>query len=917
MKKTNVLTSLKLVITVVLLVVAGLIIFYTRDIKLTSGARASSKETCRTRTKDASYCSSGKSKITTSCDTCNPEAGCEEHEDCISNGGGSGGGTGSTARNADCNTYTDESRCTNPPAKVTCKKMCVSCPDNDCVAKCDTCPTDPNAPQPTGTGRKSCNQFTDTNNTHSPKCADGQWKVCNLNCVTCGSNQTGTDCNVDCGGCRTGQPTVPVQDPNNPVPTSTSDTVADPGDWSTHPGKNCHYTGSDRCSGVSFNGTGSPPSGKMLCCRNLDADGYGTAEPCDQQCGASCAGKNGGTHRDSGCGNPYTCPTYTPAPTKTCGTYVDTYCKTSSAPNCVQAKITRNECTDAIISQEDTTQSCDCGTQPTPVKPTITPSASTTPFPTSTPNLTPKPVVGTCTSLSVSLEKGGSVNVNSATANNVLPRPPEPGEKITLNSTAGTGSVFTIYWIKPLNAPNEYVSAQKQYTHASACSFYILNPDGQPPNVQGTYTMPDWKSAPLHRNDSYGKATCQDYAINFDAGVTIGSNYLPDGISFGNATWCRNVGPKTTDAILHHGIENLGQSCDTVCVAVASPATPTKQPAVSSCGEICDDATAPCSSGLTCVAANDGKKYCAQTGLENACKETPNKTACCSIPTNTPAPSTTTAPSPTPPACGETCDDANHTCSQGMTCVLADNGKHYCAMPDLTEQCGKNPTKTNCCSAATPTPIPTKKPASLKCGETCVVGGNRTCDTDMTCVQTDKGGVCAMNQFQQACRENGTYNFCCKAPQIVQCGQSCDSSTNNIKCQTGYTCTAYGSGKVCAKNTLMSQCSEASTSNATVDCCQEVTPTLIPTYTPFPSPTPYPTYTPFPVQVQYIQQVQPTYTPVPPPPTYTVIPTYTPFPTQPPQATYTPVPPPPRSGNPIPFVVAGVPIVLLILGMLL
>jgi hypothetical protein len=48
-----------------------------------------------------------------------------------------------------------------------------------------------------------------------------------------------------------------------------------------------------------------------------------------------------------------------------------------------------------------------------------------------------------------------------------------------------------------------------------------------------------------------------------------------------------------------------------------------------------------------------------------------------------------------------------------------------------------------------------------------------------------------------------------------------------------------------------------------------------------------------------------------------VIPTYTQFPTQPPQATYTPVPPPPRSGNPIPFVVAGVPIVLLILGMLL
>jgi hypothetical protein len=537
-----------------------------------------------------------------------------------------------------------------------------------------------------------------------------------------------------------------------------------------------------------------------------------------------------------------------------------------------------------------------------------------------------KPIApGSCTSLSVSLEKGGSVNVNSASANNKLPRIPEPGEKITMNSTAGTGSQFTIYWIRPANAPNEYIPAEKKYTKESGCSFYILNPDGQPPAVQNTFTMPDWKSAPLHRNDSYGKTNCADIPINFNAGIIFGSNYLPTGISFGDANWCRNAGPNTTDAVLHHGIENLGQKCDTVCVAVASPATPTKTPAGSLCGEVCDNTTAPCSTGLTCIAANDGKKYCTQTSLENACKETPNKTACCSVPSNTPTPSTTTAPSPTPtpPACGETCEDANHTCGEGMTCVLADNGKHYCAMPDLTEQCGKSPTKTNCCTATTPTPIPTRKPAALKCGETCEVGGDRTCGSGMTCVQTDNGGVCAMTQYQQACQENGTYNFCCKAPQVVQCGQSCDNTTNNIKCQTGYTCTDYGSGKVCAKNSLMSQCTEANTSSATVDCCQEVTPTPIPTYTPFPSPTPYPTYTPIPPQVivqqqqPQVQQVQPTYTPVPPPPTYTVIPTYTPFPTQPPQATYTPVPPPPRSGNPIPFVVAGVPIVLLILGMLL
>jgi hypothetical protein len=926
-KKTNVLTSLKLVIAISLLVISGIIVFGTRNLNLASNTRAAEAPTyTNCGTKCGGIADAGEKK---SCeDDCNKsneqkrqayeKAKAEEEK----NGTGGTGGT-SVSRNADCNTYTDESRCTNPPAKVTCKKKCVSCPDNDCVAECDKCPTSPGGVEPTGTGRKTCNTFTDTNNSHSPKCSDGNWKVCKLNCTTC-SGTNGTDCVVECGGCRTGQPTVPVEDPNNPVPTAGSDPIADPGDWAAHPGKNCQYSGSDRCSGVSFNGSGSPSTGKMMCCRNLDADGYGTAEECDQQCGASCAGKNGGTHRDSGCGNPYTCPTFTPAPTKPCGNYVDTYCKTSTAPNCVVSKVTRNECTDAVISQEDTAEKCDCGTQPTPPKPTKTPGGQTTPFPTSTPNLTPVSQVGTCTSLSVSLEKGGSVNVNSASANNVLPRTPEPGEKMTLNSTAGVGSAFTIYWIKPLNAPNEYVPAEKQYTKASGCSFYILNPDGQPPQVSNTFTMPDWKSAPLHRNDSYGKTTCQDVAINFDAGVIIGTNYLPDGVSFGNANWCRNVGPKTTDAILHHGVENLGTSCNTVCVAVAQPQTPTKTPQQSTCSETCDDTTNPCATGLQCITATNGQKYCSQPGQVEACKAAPSATACCTEPT----PTTPASPTPTPPPneCGYTpCDNATAPCKEGLTCVSADNGQKYCAKPALTEQCGENPSTTSCCTETTPTPIPTKKPAAIKCGEVCDEQNGKVCGTGMTCVQSENGNYCAMDKYTEACSEMGTYDACCKAPVTVQCGESC--GTNNRICQPGYTCTDYGSGQVCAKNSLMPQCTEASTSNAKTDCCTEVTPTPPPTYTPYPSPTPYPTFTPLPPppqqvvqqqqQVQYVQQVQPTYTPIPPPPTYTVIPTYTQFPTQPPQATYTPVPPPPRSGNPIPFVVAGVPIVLLILGMLL
>lgn len=528
-----------------------------------------------------------------------------------------------------------------------------------------------------------------------------------------------------------------------------------------------------------------------------------------------------------------------------------------------------------------------------------------------------KPVTpGYCASLSVSLEKGGSVNVNSATADNKLPRIPDPGEKMTLNSTAGPGSEFTIYWIRPANSPQEYVPAQNAYTKASGCSFYILNPDGQPAGAQGTYTMPDWKSAPLHRNDSYGKTNCADIAINFDAGVIFGANYLPSGIAFGDANWCRNAGPNTTDAILHHGIQNLGQKCDTICVAVASPQTPTKTPQQSTCSQTCDDTTNPCATGLQCITATNGQKYCSQPNLVEACKAAPSATSCCTEPTPTRPPS----PTPPPNECGYTpCDNATAPCKQGLTCVTADNGQKYCAKLALTEQCGTNPSTTNCCTETTPTPIPTKKPAALKCGETCDETTGKICGNGMTCVQSDNGSYCAMDKYQDACREMGTYDACCKAPVTVQCGESC--GTNNRVCQPGYTCTDYGSGKVCSKNSLMPQCTEASTSNAKTDCCTEVTPTPPPTYTPYPSPTPYPTFTPLPPppqqQIQYIQQVQPTYTPIPPPPTYTVIPTFTPFPTQPPQATYTPVPPPPRSGNPIPFVVAGVPIILLILGMLL
>ena len=201
----------------------------------------------------------------------------------------------------------------------------------------------------------------------------------------------------------------------------------------------------------------------------------------------------------------------------------------------------------------------------------------------------------------------------------------------------------------------------------------------------------------------------------------------------------------------------------------------------------------------------------------------------------------------------------------------------------------------------------------------------------------------------------------CTEPSPTKCGGPCDDGDQYPDCEADHTCVQSSNGSFCAKKGLETKCLE---NGNNINCC------VNPTYTPVPTYTPLPTYTPIPPIVQEQQQqqqqqqqqeqqtvtapggvivqrsaplvttivqppqqvivqqpaqaiaqaVQPTYTPAPPQPTYTVIPTFTPYPTQPPQASYTPVPPPPPppvSGSPIPFILAGVPVILLILGMLL
>ena len=188
------------------------------------------------------------------------------------------------------------------------------------------------------------------------------------------------------------------------------------------------------------------------------------------------------------------------------------------------------------------------------------------------------------------------------------------------------------------------------------------------------------------------------------------------------------------------------------------------------------------------------------------------------------------------------------------------------------------------------------------------------------------------------------------------CGTQCDPSLGDGACtEPGNTCIPAGNGTFyCAKTENETSCranpSQPSCCGGPTSAPQGPTETPVPTFTPFPTNSPIPTYTPFPtfspiptytpipaqapvevvltappqqtivdtevVEVIGEAPVQPTFTPIPPQPTFTPFPTYTPIPTYTPQPTLTPQPMP-VAGNPVPWVVAGVPVLLLLLGFFL
>ena len=68
-----------------------------------------------------------------------------------------------------------------------------------------------------------------------------------------------------------------------------------------------------------------------------------------------------------------------------------------------------------------------------------------------------------------------------------------------------------------------------------------------------------------------------------------------------------------------------------------TPIPPTTIPGTVSCGEKgCDTNTNPCKSGLVCVLANDGSKYCSVPALQAACVQNSTQASCCTNPTQPP-----------------------------------------------------------------------------------------------------------------------------------------------------------------------------------------------------------------------------------------------------------------------------------------
>ncbi len=158
-----------------------------------------------------------------------------------------------------------------------------------------------------------------------------------------------------------------------------------------------------------------------------------------------------------------------------------------------------------------------------------------------------------------------------------------------------------------------------------------------------------------------------------------------------------------------------------------------------------------CAGALICVAAKDGKKYCAREAYKTACIDSPTKKNCC------------TPPEQELIACGEKGCASSDDCEEGLVCLATgDDGEKYCAKEIYQTACTANPTVKTCCEA------PEKEP--LACGES-DCAKTEDCKEGFVCITTsavdDNNNpvkYCADEKYLDACVANPNEKNCCQAP---------------------------------------------------------------------------------------------------------------------------------------------------------
>lgn len=210
-------------------------------------------------------------------------------------------------------------------------------------------------------------------------------------------------------------------------------------------------------------------------------------------------------------------------------------------------------------------------------------------------------------------------------------------------------------------------------------------------------------------------------------------------------------------------------------------------PEKKACGVVgCVDSSS-CQTGLTCVTATNGNKYCSKSTDYNktACAANPSNATCCQ---------------------DEKIYQCNSDCTPGATGNAQCSGSLGAGYSCVSGKCRltANPTSTTC------------QPPQIACGVSgCVTDAN--CVSGLKCVQAGNGQkYCAKNtEYNLAsCAENPSNATCCQDEKVIQCNSDCTSgAAGNAECSA-----ALGAGYSCIANKCRL------TENPTSTTCTPLTP---------------------------------------------------------------------------------------------